>query len=129
MNGVISALIGIVIVCPFVVTLAFLIIRKKLGKSPASGIGLAVDVTTPLLFLAVYIISRTIVGEGVEVYVAGIALIIAIVYAVIERLKVKEFQILRLLRKIWRLYFLILLSAYFVLIGVGLVLKIIDYVT
>lgn len=129
MNGVISALIGIVIVCPFVVTLAFLIIRKKLGKSPASGIGLAADVTTPLLFLAVYIISRTIVGEGVEVYVAGIALIIAIVYAVIERLKVKEFQILRLLRKIWRLYFLILLSAYFVLIGVGLVLKIIDYVT
>lgn len=129
MNGVISALIGIVIVCPFVVTLAFLIIRKKLGKSPATGIGLAADVTTPLLFLAVYIISRTIVGEGVEVYVAGIALIIAIVYAVIERLKVKEFQILRLLRKIWRLYFLILLSAYFVLIGVGLVLKIIDYVT
>lgn len=129
MNGVISALIGIVIVCPFLVTLAFLIIRKKLGKSPASGIGLAADVTTPLLFLAVYIISRTIVGEGAGVYVTGIALVIAIVYAIIERSKVKEFRILRLFRKIWRLYFLVLLSAYFMLIGVGVVLKIIDYVT
>ena len=35
-----------------------------MGKAPASVIGLAADVTTPFLFLAVYMIRHTIFGEG-----------------------------------------------------------------
>lgn len=128
MNGIIAAFFGIIIVCPFIVTLVFLVGMRKMGKAPASVIGLAADVTTPFLFLAVYIVTRTMLGEGVGVYVTGIAILIAIVYVVKERLYVKDFRIVRLLRRIWRFYFLVLSIAYLLLLIVGAILKIIEYV-
>ena len=90
-------------------------------------IGLAADFTTPFLFLAVYIISRTIFGTGSGSYIAAIAIIITISYTVTERFKVKDFQIVRLLRKTWRLFFLILAAAYIILLIAGVILKIVEY--
>jgi Protein of unknown function (DUF3397) len=127
MNGVISMFFGGVILFPYIVTLLILVIVRKMGKAPASVIGLAADVTTPVLFLTIYIVSRTIIGEGVGVYIAGIAIMIAIVHVVIERFKVKEFQIVRLLRKTWRLYFLVLTVSYVLLILVGVIVKVVEY--
>lgn len=127
MNGVISMLFGVVILFPYIVTLLFLVIVRKMGKAPASAIGLAADVTTPFLFLTVYIVSRTVFGEGVGVYIAGISIMIAIFHVLIERVKVKEFQIVRLLRKTWRLYFLVLTVSYVLLILVGIIVKVVEY--
>lgn len=50
-------------------------------------------------------------------------------YAIFERRRVKEFQVIRLIRKVWRLYFILLIPAYLILMMTGLVLKIIEYVT
>ena len=129
MNGIISMFFGGVILFPFIVTVLFLIIMRKMGKAPASVIGLAADITTPFLFLAVYVASRTIIGEGTGVYIAGIAILIAIVRIVMERMKVKEFQIAPLLRKTWRLYFLVLTVGYILLLLGGIIAKVIDYTT
>lgn len=129
MAELISSIWGVLILFPFIVTILFLIVCRKMGKAPVAVIGLAADVTTPFLFFAVYIISLTIFGKGTGVYIAGLAVIIAIVHVVIERLKVKEFRIARLLKRTWRFYFLLLLFAYFLLIVTGTVLKIIEYTT
>ncbi|WP_342538792.1 DUF3397 domain-containing protein [Sporosarcina sp. FSL K6-1540] len=128
MNEVVAAFLGMIILFPFIVTIAFMVVMRKMGKAPASILGLAADVTTPLLFIAVYVVSRAIFGQGIWVYIIGIAIIIAIVYAFIERSKVKEFQIARLLRKTWRFYFLVLLAAYVILFITGMVMKIVEYV-
>ncbi|MCZ2258880.1 DUF3397 family protein [Sporosarcina sp. G11-34] len=128
MSTFISVLVGVLIACPFFVTIALLFFFRRKGKSPAKVIGFAADVTTPFLFLAIYIISRSIFEIEVGFYIAIIAVILAIVYAVIERTKRKEFQVVQFLRKTWRLFFLTLAMAYIVLLVLGVVLKIIDYV-
>ena len=127
MGGIISTLFGGLILFPFIITLTFLLVVRKMGRAPASVIGLAADVTTPFLFLTIYVVSHTIFGDGVGVYIAGSALMIAIVYVVVERFNVKEFQIVRIMRKTWRMYFLLLLAAYFLLLVGGIMVKIVEY--
>jgi len=129
MNEFVVAFLGMIILFPFIVTVAFMVVMRKMGKAPASILGLAADVTTPLLFIAVYVVSQTVFEQGIWVYIMGIAVSIAIVYAFIERRRVKEFQITRLLRKTWRFYFLVLLAAYVILLITGMVIKIVEYVS
>jgi Protein of unknown function (DUF3397) len=74
------------------------------------------------------VIALTIFGEGSGIYLASTAVVIAIIHVVIERLKVKEFSVMRLLRRTWRFYFLLLCIAYFLLLITGSVLKTIEYV-
>jgi len=126
MSTVISVLLGILIVFPFLLTFLILLFFRRRGRAPATVIGLAADWTTPFLFLAVYSITRSIFDRGIGVYIAVIAILITITYTIVERFKEKEFQIVRLLRKTWRLFFLILAALYFVLLIVGIVLKIMD---
>jgi hypothetical protein len=128
MNGVISSFLGTIILFPFIVTIVILIVMRKMGKAPVKVIGLAADLTTPFLFLAIYVISYTLFDNGGGVYIAAVAITIAILLAFIERSKAKEFRILRLLRKIWRFYFLVLLAVYILLLTLGIILKIVKYV-
>ena len=127
--AVFSTLFGILLLFPYIITLFILIIIKKRGRAPASVIGLAADVTTPFLFFTVYVVSRTIIGEGIGVYIVGGALMIAIIRIILERVKVKEFQIANLLRKTWRLYFLVLTASYILLLLGGIIMKVIEYTT
>ena len=128
MDGVIPALLGTIILFPFIVTIVILIIMRKLGKAPVSVIGFAADLTTPFLFVAVYVVSYTMFGKGLGYYIGGFAIILAIIFSFIERSRVKEFRVGRLLRKIWRFYFLVLMVAYLSLLVTGTVLRIVEYV-
>lgn len=128
MNEVISGLLGTIILFPLIVTLSYVVIMRKMGRAPAKMMGRAADVTTPFLFLAVYVVAQAIFGDGPGWFISGIALVIAIVLIIIERLRVKEFKILRVLQRAWRLYFLVLSFAYIILIAVGVIKKIVEYV-
>lgn len=128
MKEVISGLLGTIILFPLIVTLSYVVIMRKMGRAPAKMMGRAADVTTPFLFLAVYVVAHAIFGDGPGWFISGIALVIAIVLVIIERLRVKEFKILRVLQRTWRLYFLVLSIAYIILIVVGIIKKIIEYV-
>lgn len=127
-NGLLSIITGIIVLFPFLITITFLVVMRKMGKAPAAVIGKAADFTTPFLFLSVYITSRTVFGEGTGFYLSAIAIFIAISFAVVERVKEKEFQISRVMQKTWRLYFLLLSFAYVILLVVGLSIKISEYV-
>ncbi|MEK3935198.1 DUF3397 domain-containing protein [Sporosarcina sp. FSL W7-1349] len=128
MNEVISGLLGTIILFPLIVTLSYVVIMRKMGRAPAKMMGRAADVTTPFLFFAVYVVAHAIFGDGPGWLISGIALVIAIVLIIIERLRVKEFKILRVLQRAWRLYFLVLSFAYIILIAVGVIKKIVEYV-
>ncbi|MCM3710031.1 DUF3397 family protein [Sporosarcina luteola] len=127
-NVLLSILTGIIVVFPFVITVVFLIFMKRMGKAPAAVIGKAADFTTPFLFLSVYITSMTIFGKGTGFYITSIAILIAIFLAVVERVKVKEFEIGRVLQKTWRLFFLLLSLSYVILLVIGITFKILEYV-
>ena len=125
--AVISTVFGGLLLFPYIITLVFLVVIKKMGRAPASAIGLAADVTTPVLFLTVYVVSRAVIGQGTGIYIVTIALMIAIFRIVLERTRVKEFQIADLLRKTWRLYFLILTVSYILLLLGGIIMKVVEY--
>ncbi len=124
---IVSILIGSAVVFPFIWMFLILVIYKRRGISPSSVLGLAADLTTPLLFLSVYVISHTIFGNGAGFYIVISALIIIILFSIYEKNNVKDFGIIRLLRKVWRLYFLLLVTAYFVLLVIGIIVKIAAY--
>lgn len=124
---ILSVLFGIVVYFPFIWMFLILVIYKRRGIAPSSVLGPAADMTTPLLFLSVYVITQTIFGTGAGYYIVTIAIIIMIIYSIYEKMNVKELRIIRLLRKIWRLFFLVLVVAYFVLLIIGLIVKIFEY--
>ena len=99
---------------------------RKTGRSLSKVLGYAADWTTPLLFISVYIISRTVFGGGQALYMISITLIIAIIYAVRERINVKEFKISFFFKKLRRLIFLILSISYVLLLLIGLILKVVE---
>ncbi|WP_210469490.1 DUF3397 family protein [Sporosarcina sp. 6E9] len=127
METILSVLFGILIFCPYIMTILILMIYRRLGIAPASILGQAADLTTPFLFLSVYIISRTIFGDLVGFYISITSIIIIIIYSIVEKKSVKEFLVKRFLRKVWRLFFLLLSFSYIILLIIGLVLKIIEY--
>lgn len=123
-STLIAILLGIIVVFPFIISVCLLFFYKRIGRAPT--IRKIADLTTPFLFFSIYIIAHTIFGDGVGYTIAIIALFTMIIYAVYEKRRVKDFQIIRLIRKVWRLYFLILVGGYILLIIVGLVFKVIE---
>ena len=124
---ILSVLFGVLVLCPYIITILVLLIYRRLGKAPVSVLGQAADFTTPFLFFSVYIIARTIFGELVGVYLSVIAILLILIFAILEKMNVKEFLIKRLFRRVWRLYFLLLSISYIILLFTGLILKIIEY--
>lgn len=123
----ISFIVGVIVLFPFLTMISFLIIMRKRGKSPASMMRKSADWTTPFLFISVYIISLTIFGEGSGFAISGVAILTALYFATKERMKEKEFQIVRFLHKTWRACFLLLSFSYILLLVVGISLKIMEY--
>lgn len=128
-STILSMLFGIFILFPFIWSFLILVIYKRRGIAPSSVLGPTADMTTPFLFLSVYIIAKTTFGDGVGFYISLTAIIIMIIYSIYEKMNVKELRIIRLLRKVWRLYFLILAVAYIILLIIGVVINVIEYVT
>ncbi len=126
MSTFVSILIGIIVICPFLLSICLYIFKRWTGR-PISMKKNA-DYTTPFLFLSVYIIAHTLFGDGVGYFVIITAILIVILSAIYEKRRVKDFQIGLLLRKVWRLFFIILAVTYLLLIMIGLVLTIIHFV-
>lgn len=127
MSTFIAVLIGIIIVCPFLLSIWLSILKKWTGRQ--ISMKRQADYTTPFLFVSVYIIARTLFGSGVGYIISIIAITIVLLYAIYEKRRVKDFKISPLLRKVWRLYFVILVISYLVLIIIGVVGAIIHAVS
>lgn len=127
MSTFIAILIGITIVFPFLVSVFFLILKKWTGRTITMKTN--ADYTTPFLFASVYVIARSLFGGGVGYTLFIIAILIGLLYAIYEKRRVKDFEISKLFRKVWRLYFIFLVIAYILLIVIGLVLAIIHAVS
>lgn len=126
-SSVLSVLFAIVVIFPLIVTLMTLIIYKTKGRAPVTVLGEAADWTTPFLFISVYIVADAIFEHNIGFYMMILFVSLGIIFAIYERLKVKDFRIIRLLRRTWRVYFMFLLFVYIGLLTTGLILKIIEY--
>lgn len=116
---------AIFIFAPFIpFILIVLAVRKRMRKR---SIGFAADLTTFLLFFSVPVSMEALWEWHTMAIVCFIAIFIAIVVLIIEWRRTKELEIITFIRKTWRLYFLILCSAYFLIWIVGIVLTIREF--
>lgn len=123
----IANILGSVLLFPFIILLLLLFAAKKLGVTPSRRFGLAADGTVPFLAAAVIILIHAVWDRWLSFYVAGTVCILVIIFAVMERLSVKEFRTMIVLRKTWRSYFVLLTVSYFILLIIGLVRQIAAY--
>ncbi len=128
MKSILIALTAILILIPFIITFGIIVSMRGKRKSIQRVVGYAADWTTPLLFLSVYVITTSAFGQGKAVIIVGAALSVGILYALIERIRVKDFQIVRFLRKMWRLFFLLLSGTYVILLLVAFFLSVLTYI-
>lgn len=127
--GLIQLAIAIIIVCPVIMLLVTFFVFSKFSKKVAYSFGLAADVTTVVLFISVPLLFKSIWDLNVFLLVIIAAVLLAIVSTFFEWRKSKEIYIPQVMKRIWRLYFLILFVLYFILIFIGMVVYIARYIS
>lgn len=99
----------------------------KLTKKPKRAFGVAADITTFFLLLAVPIAIEALFEVKTMIYFFCFALLISVILTIQDWKTKKEIELVPLLRKIWRFLFLLLSICYIFVFCIGLILKIIHY--
>lgn len=95
---------------PFLLFAFIYFISRRRKKRKA--LGLASDATTFLLFFSVPASVEFLWGYSISAAIYFVALVLAIIFLVIEWRTAKEIEIIPFFRKLWRTYFLLLASVY-----------------
>ncbi|TWT28096.1 DUF3397 family protein [Planomicrobium sp. CPCC 101110] len=110
---IIQTIGAVFIFAPFIAfILIFLAARKALHRK---AFAVAADFTTLLLFFAIPVMIYAVWNYKASVLIVFIAILLAIGFLVVEWKSTKEINIPAFLRKTWRMYFLVLTFAYFVI--------------
>lgn len=125
---IIQYLVSAIICFPIILFFITYAIFRKRKKSDAKSFGYAADATTFILLFSVPLSISSLWGMKYYVLVFVIELVIAIIFTYQDWRTKKEIEILPLLKKIWRSYFIILTIAYIVIWVVGLIQSIIEYI-
>lgn len=116
---------AILIFAPFLVFLVLVwLSRRKLKRR---AIGFSADLTTFLLFVSVPVSVEALWGVAISFAISVTAILIAIILLVLEWKKSKEIEVLKYIRKTWRLYFLLLSAGYLLIWVTGLALTVISF--
>lgn len=120
---------AIVIICPLIALLITYFVCRKMKISHVKSFGFAADVVTLLLFFSVPIAVNSIWEVSIIIPLIIIAIFIAIAFTYLDWRTKKEIEIMQLLKKIWRVYFILLSTIYLFLWIAGLVLNVMEFVT
>ncbi|MER2000474.1 MAG: DUF3397 family protein [Lysinibacillus sp.] len=116
MMEVLKAFQLLVLFCPFLVLIIGYYLLKKLKMKQQYAVGFSADVTTLLLFIAIPYIVQAVWQYSIYILIIIVAIIIAIIFTFIDWRTKKEIEVLKLMRKIWRIYFAVLMGVYIVVI-------------
>ena len=128
MKLVIQYLMSTIICFPIILFLITYALCYKRKKSAVKCFGYSADATTFILLFSVPLSIRSLWGMNYYSIVFFIEIAIAIIITYIDWRTKKEIEILPLLKKIWRLYFILLTIAYIVIWIVGLIQSVIEYI-
>lgn len=124
----IQIIISTFLLVPYLVfILTFFVLAKWTRKRPKQAFGIAADITTFILLFTVPIAIEALFEVKTMIYFFCLAIVISVVLTIYEWKSKKEIELIPLLRKIWRLLFLLLSTLYIIVFCFGLILKIIQY--
>ena len=109
-----------ILLCPIIAFVLTLIVCRMLRLDKHKAIGYSADVTTGLLFFAVPIAIRNLWGVSIFIPLFVSAFVVAIIFTYIDWRTKKEIEVKPLLKKVWRVYFILLGITYFLVWVIGL---------
>lgn len=124
MNEALPIIMQVVMYSPIVVLCLFYFILKKMKLKQRYAVGFSADITTLLLILAVPYIVQTMWNVNIYIIIIIIAIVLGLILTFIEWRTKKEIEIPTLMRKIWRVYFVMLMITY-IIVGVTAIIIIV----
>lgn len=118
---------GVILFCPLIVLLLTFIICRKLRIKKTYAFGFGADVTTFILFFSVPLAIHSIWGASLFLPIIIVALLIALGFTYVDWRTKKEIGVPVLLKKIWRVYFILLSVMYLGTWLIGLSLNVMEY--
>lgn len=120
-------IVAVLLFCPFTVLLLVYVIGKKMKLSSVQAFGYGADLTTAILFLSVSLAIKSVWQLSVFLWIIIAAAMIAILFTYRDWRTKKEIEVLPLLRRIWRFYFIVLVFLYIIIVMVGITFSVLDY--
>ncbi len=125
----ITSIVSIFILVPALLFILSLLLFRTVLKKGKKSIGLAADVTTILLFFSVAHVYK-VVFEGTIGFILIISsILLATILTIIDWRTKKEIEIIPLLRKIWRLLFILLCLLYALIWLIGVIRYVLTYIS
>ena len=124
MNEALPIIMQVVMYSPIVVLCLFYFILKKMKLKQRYAVGFSADITTLLLILAVPYIVQTMWNVNIYIIIIIVAIVLGLILTFIEWRTKKEIEIPTLMRKIWRVYFVMLMITY-IIVGVTAIIIIV----
>ncbi|MGM9944107.1 MAG: DUF3397 domain-containing protein [Lysinibacillus sp.] len=118
---------GVILLCPLIVLLLTFMICRKLRIKKTYAFGFGADVTTFILFFSVPLAIYSVCGESLFLPIIIVALLIALWFTYVDWRTKKEIDVPVLLKKIWRVYFILLSVLYLGTWLIGLSLNVMEY--
>ncbi|MFJ8261636.1 DUF3397 domain-containing protein [Rummeliibacillus sp. NPDC094406] len=122
--AILSFILDIFVLCPFLILGILYLMLKKFTKKSVNHFSKAADITTIILFFSIPKTVKFFWSFDIGFTVLIIAILIAIVFTVIEWRTKKEIELMPLFRKIWRFLFLVLSCTYIAVLLTAIVQKI-----
>lgn len=126
---VITKLLSLFLLFPFILFVLLFFILKYVLHSSKKSFGLAADVTTFLLFFSVSNAFNIVFSKNIFLPLIIFSLLIATIFTFIEWKKEKEIEVKPLLRKIWRVLFLLLCCIYAFIWLIGVIRYVFMYIS
>lgn len=121
MGAIISNIIAAVITIPLLGYFLVFIISKLVLKNHRKAVRVAIDLSTLLLVIAVHHLIIVIWHQSYLWLLLILMILIAVVFVIIHWKTKHEILLLPILKGIWRMNFLLFLTAYMFLIAFGLI--------
>ena len=121
--------LSVFVIYPVVVFLVVFIVCKYILHKRKKSIGLASDISTFFLYFSNVNLFSFLFLKEIGWYLTIISIILATIMTYLEWRSKKEIEIIPLLRKIWRLLFLLLCSLYAFLWVFGVIRYVLTYIS
>lgn len=125
----VEVIFGAILFCPLVVLVLSFLILLKMRMKKQYALGFAADLTTLVMFFSVPIAFKSVLGTSFVLSLLVVIVCVGLLITFVDWRTKKEINVPILMKKIWRIYFLILSILYIGVCSVGLVLNVLDYVS
>ena len=107
MKETLFVLFAVIITVPYALTILLFMLMKMSKHTSVKSFRIAADTTVPFLFISDIVLLRMIFDIRMDIWLTCGILVIAIVYAIVERMRRKDFRVQLLFRNLWRMIFLL----------------------